>query len=220
MATMEKTVRQFKEEERRLLSWALAWRKRRVKSLHRRIIVIALALFAVFSGAIIIATIADKKGPSWYYACLIGAGIAFPIALWSYLSIRAKFIAGVHLFESALRRGEACVTRIQSDAMVEFEEEEDEGACYAFQLKDRQIVFISGQEFYPSARFPNTDFSLVTVHGNEGVLAARFIEKNGTKLKALKQISAWQKSRLRIPDNMEIVEGNVDQIEQVLSSDG
>ena len=220
MGTMDKTVRLLNEKERRLLSSALAWRIRRVKSLRRRTIVIGLALFAAFSGVTIIATIADKKGPAWYYACLISAAIAFSLALWSYPSTRAKFMADVHLFESALRIGEACVIRIQSNAMVEFEEEEDEGACYAFQLKERQIVFISGQEFYPSARFPNTDFSLVTVHGDEGALAASFIEKNGNKLKALKKISARQKSRLKIPDNMEIVEGNVDRIEHILSSDG
>lgn len=220
MGTMEKTVRLLNEKERRLLSSALAWRIRRVKSLRRRMIVIGLVLFAAFSGVMIIATIADKKGPAWYYTCLIGAAIASPIALWSYLSIRPKFMTDVHLFESALRRDEACVIRIQSDAMVEFEEEEDEGACYAFQLNDRQIVIVSGQEFYPSAKFPNTDFSLVTVHGDGGVLAASFIEKNGSKLRALKKIPARQKSRFKIPNSMEIVEGNVDHIEHIFSSDG
>jgi len=219
MATMEKTVRLLNEKEHRLLRWALDRRKRRVKVLRRRMIFTGLALFAAFSGMMIVATVADKKGPAWYYCSLIGAAIAFPISLWSYLSLRRKFIADVQLLESALCRNEARVTRIQSDAMVEFEEEEDEGACYAFQLENRQIVFLSGQEFYPSAKFPNSDFSLVSIYGDRGILAESFIEKNGDKLEALRTISARQKSRMKIPDNMETVEGNLDQIEQILSSD-
>jgi len=167
---------------------------------------------------IIIATRIDKKGPPWYYVCLIGWAIAAAIAWWIDHDLRPKLVADVELFESALSRGEACVMRIQSDAMVEFDEEEDEGACYAFQLDNRRIIFISGQDFYPSARFPNTDFSLVTVYGNGGTQVASFMEKNGRKLKALRKIAVSQKSRLNIPDHMEVVEGDINQIERILSS--
>jgi hypothetical protein len=38
---------------------------------------------------------------------------------------------------------------------VEFEEIEDEGACFAFQIEGRnEIVFLSGQEFYEGPRLP------------------------------------------------------------------
>ena len=179
MGTMEKTVRQLTEKERRLLTSAMAWRVRRLKSARRRVIVYLSVLFSLFSGVIIIATRVDKKSPPWYYVCLIGWAIAAAIAWWIDHDLRPKLVADVELFEGALTLGEACVMRIQSDAMVEFDEEEDEGACYAFQLDNRQIVFVSGQDFYPSARFPNTDFSLVTVYGNGGAQVASFMEKNG-----------------------------------------
>jgi len=52
--------------------------------------------------------------------------------------------------------------------MVEFEEEEDEDACYAFQLDGGRILFVAGQSYYRSARFPNTDFSLVGLYDKEG----------------------------------------------------
>jgi len=37
--------------------------------------------------------------------------------------------------------------------MVEFEQEEDEGACYAFQLDSHHLVFLVGQDFYASVCF-------------------------------------------------------------------
>jgi hypothetical protein len=217
MATMEKSVRQLNAIERRLLCSALTRRKDRERGLALRIIFNGLVLFAIFSGLMIAATILGKKGPAWYYALLFAALIAVPISLWSYLSIRPEFTAAARLLESALRRNEAQVTRIQSDAMVEFEEEDDEGACYAFQLDNRRIVFISGQEYYPSARFPNTDFSLVDIYGDGGVLATSLIAKNGKRLKATRTVPARQKLGMKMPDSLQTVEGSLDQIEQILS---
>lgn len=177
MALMENIVRPLSEKERRLLNAATALRQRHLDTLHRRMLFVGLLQFLVIWGVMLIATIAGKKGPTWYWSMLIDLGIALPIALWSYLSLRPKLIADVRNFESALRRNEARVIRIQSDRMVEFEEEEDEGACHAFQLENHRIVFVSGQEFYPAAKFPNTDFSLISIHGDNGVLVEDLIEK-------------------------------------------
>jgi hypothetical protein len=104
-------------------------------------------------------------------------GVALPISVWSYLSLRPKRFADVCQIESALRRNQACVIRIQSEAMVEFEEEEDEGACYAFQLNEHRVIFVSGQDFYPSARFPNSDFSLVSIYADNNALVESFVGK-------------------------------------------
>jgi hypothetical protein len=192
MALMEKIVRPLSEKERRLLSAALAQRQRRLATHHRRTLVLGLALFVIMWGLMVMATMADKKGPTWYWSMLISLGIALPISMWSYLSLRPKRFADVGNFESALRRNEARVIRIQSDMMVEFEEQEDEGACYAFQLNDHRIVFVSGQEFYPSAKFPNTDFSLVAIYGDNEVLVEGCIEKHGNQLKPARTISSKQ----------------------------
>jgi hypothetical protein len=163
-----------------------------------------------------LATILDKKPPPWYLSFLVGFGVALPISFWSYLSLRPKLLAQVREIESALRRNEACVTHIQSEVMAEFEEEEDEGACYAFQLNDRQIVFVSGQGFYPSARFPNSDFSLVSIYDGE-ILVESLIEKHGAKLKPIRSISSEQKSRMRIPSHRGTMQGDLNHIEQLLA---
>ena len=60
--------------------------------------------------------------------------------------------------ESALRRDAADVYDVRARAFVELEEFEDEGACYAFELDPGRVVFVSGQEFYEAARFPEPRF--------------------------------------------------------------
>jgi len=102
--------------------------------------------------------------------------------------------------------------------MVEFEQEEDEGACYAFQLDSHHLVFVVGQDFYASAKFPNPDSSLLDIAAEDGIVLPSFVEKNGHRLKPTRRISASQKSRMRIPNHLEIVERDLNQIEQILSS--
>jgi hypothetical protein len=43
----------------------------------------------------------------------------------------------------------------------EFEEQEDEGAFYAFEHDAASVVFIVDQEFYGDDDFPNSDFSML-----------------------------------------------------------
>lgn len=217
MGTIERTVRPLTEKELRLLAWALAWRKRRQNSLRRRMFFNGLLVFGVFSGLIYLSTLTDRRGPAWYYCLLIGLVIAALTSIWPYFGLRRECRREVNLYERVLHRNEARVVRIQSDAMVEFEEQEDEGACYAFQLDSGRVVFLSGQDFYPSARFPNSDFSIVNVHADDGRVIASLIEKNGVKLKPLKKISLSWQLRTRIPENFETIDGDLSGIEEVLS---
>ena len=220
MASLEKFTRPLNEKERRLLQSTVAWRKRRVRAGPKRITFFALTMFTLFWGVLLLASLKDKRGPAWYQTGLIAAAFVFPLSAWTYLRNRPELIADLQRHEGALRRNEAQVTRVQSNEMVEFEEQEDEGACYAFQLDNRRILFISGQEFYPSAKFPNTDFSLVDIPAEDGVLVQSFVEKNGRKLRALREIPSQQKAHLRIPVHLEIVDGDLDRIEQILAPSG
>jgi hypothetical protein len=81
--------------------------------------------------------------------------------------------------------------------MVELQEGEDEGACYAFQLDDDQILFISGQDYYSSSQFPNSDFSLNQILDDQGRLLEELISKQGEKLQPVHQISAHVKIEVK-----------------------
>ena len=74
---------------------------------------------------------------------------------------RRKLAKRIRDYEQALQTGMCSDLRIQARRVWEFEELDDEGACYAFQLESGGVAFVEGQEFYAGARFPNNDFSLV-----------------------------------------------------------
>jgi hypothetical protein len=199
---MESFVRPLSQTERRLLAGALTHRQRRMKSFSKRQLIVALVIFGALWGWTMIAT-----NTRWYVVAAIWVGIGGVISLWLYFSEKPKEEARMRPYEDALRRNEASVIRIRSDELVELEKEDDQGTCYAFQLTDDRIVFVSGQDFYPSVRFPNSDFSLVHIYGENGVLVERFIEKHGKKLEPARRISAQLKSKMMVPDHLQVLEG-------------
>ncbi len=209
---METVTRQLSETERRLLTSALTYRQRRLKNFPKRQLIAGLAIFGVLWAWTMIAT-----HDPWYIVAAIWFGIGSVIFLWVYYSKKPKEKAGVEIYAEALRRNKALETRIQSDEMVELEEDEDEGACYAFQLSGKQILFVSGQDFCPSARFPNSDFSLVHIYGENEVLVETFIEKHGKKLRPKRKISAELRSKMKVPNHLQVIEGKLDDLEELLA---
>ena len=104
--------------------------------------------------------------------------------LWVGRDMRAhaqQFAATGNALRSALAANTAEVYDVRARAFIEFEEVEDEGACYAFELDGARLVFVAGQEFYPGARFPSLDFSLVYVYDETGRRVDMLIDKRGAR---------------------------------------
>ena len=118
--------------------------------------------------------------------------------------------------QSALKMNVSDVYTVQARSFVEFEEIEDEGACYAFELFDNRLVFIVGQEFYESARFPSLDFSLVYVLDEAGQTVELMIEKRGAKVTPARTVPASWKERIELPEHLEVRPGTIDNLEQSL----
>ena len=120
--------------------------------------------------------------------------------------------------ESALRRNEAHSFDIEAVAYAELEEWEDEGACWAFDLGDGRIVFLTGQEFYPSARFPSLDFSVVYPLTEDGDSMDMWLEKRGATVPPAEVLPARLKPELagRLPEALEVVSGSLDDLEELL----
>lgn len=126
----------------------------------------------------------------------------------------------VRLLEEAIQTNRARETRLQSTRVVEFEEVEDEGACYAFDHNGDSAVFIVGQEFYEDIDFPNTDFSLVQILGEHGQPIRELLIKRGRKLQPERVVSAAIKRHLELPEHLAIVPGALDRIEAILRPAG
>jgi len=139
------------------------------------------------------------------------------LVVWVAVSSRRDLIREIDRLEGTLLHDEADEVTIQSTEMVEFQEEEDEGACYALQLNSGRIVFVVGQDYYPSAKFPNTDFSLVSIHDAEGKSVKELIYQRGHKLVPLRTIPAKFKSEMLIPDHLETIEGKLSELEGLLT---
>jgi hypothetical protein len=153
-------------------------------------------------------------------------GLAVLFSLWVGLPGRTGPRRQAALLEAALRHNRARVFRVQSTRVVEFEEIEDEGACYAFDVgegspaeasaKAGRVVFVLGQEFYADETFPNNNFSLVTVLGPGNAVVDEIFTKNGTKLEPERRIARDVKDRLTIPDHLEVIDADLATVETFL----
>ena len=174
-------------------------------------LIVALILWA---GGSVVSLLASRE--TWQIVLPVWAGIAILIAAWGLLEDRARRRSRIHACEQALRGREVRVFRIQSAEVVAFEEEEeDEGACYAFQVADR-IVFIAGQDFYASARFPNSDFSLIELSDGKANVVDSLVDTHGKRLQPTRTIAAGMKAKLRAPEHLEVLLGKLEDIERLL----
>jgi hypothetical protein len=173
-----------------------------------------LPIAAVIFLALWLWTIAASDAP-WFvvsaFWLVVGGGIT--------LSVRRGMLKDAWLademarrLESALRRNAADVD-VRAQSFAELEEVEDEGACYAFQLEGDRLVFIAGQEFYPGARFPSLDFSLVYLLDERGETVEMFIEKRGRKASPARTIAAAIKRAADVPSHLEVRNGRLDDLE-------
>lgn len=103
-------------------------------------------------------------------------------------------------------------------AYVEFEEYEDEGACWAFDLGDGRILFIRGQEYYRDGDFPCLEFSIVQAIDESGAVALEWVETRAPAVPPARVIPARRKRDLaeRLPGHLDVVRASLDEVEQVL----
>ena len=171
---------------------------------------------AVVCGALAILTFLASEAP---HAVITAFWVVLwlTFTLWVGLPQRRLMRNQARLFEEAIRANRAREIRLRSNRVVEFEEEEDEGACYAFDHDGNAIVFIRGQEFYEDDDFPNNDFSMVEILGERGQPIDVLLLKHGVKLKPDRVVPASLKNRLNLPEHLTIITSSLDDIETFLS---
>ena len=177
---------------------------------------LAIAVGVIF--ALWLCTILASDAP-WLvvtaFWLLVGGGIA----LWVRRDALAheRQLQGMSRgLESALRRNVADVYAVRARSFAELEEVEDEGACYAFELDDNRLVFIVGQQFYPSARFPCLDFSLVYVLDEANHTVDMMIEKRSARAAPARSIPNVVKETLDVPQHLDVRSGTIATLEDIL----
>jgi hypothetical protein len=158
---------------------------------------------------------------SWQIVTLFWFVVGGAIALWARRDMgvhAAHFKTMAHDLESALTRNAVDAYDIRARSFAVFEEIEDEGAFYAFEIEGDRLVFITGQEFYEDARFPSLDFSLVYVLDERERTVDMFIEKRGAKIRPARTIPAASKNALELPAHLEVRPGRIDNLEASLTA--
>ena len=122
----------------------------------------------------------------------------------------------IPILEDALTANRAREIRLVSNRVVEFEEVEDEGACYAFDHDGTSSIFITGQEFYEDDDFPNSDFSMIELLGTNGMAVDVLLLKRGGKLTPERVIPASVKETLKLPQHLEVVPAPLERVESAL----
>ena len=207
------TERTLTHAERRHLELRLIDAERE----HARALVKAGGASGVVCGALAVATLLASDAP-WPVIAGFWMVLWLMFTLWIGLPGRRLMRGQVAMFGEALRSGRAREIRVEASRVVEFEEEEDEGACYAFEHEPGGSLFIVGQEFYEDDDFPNSDFSMIEILGERGQAIDVELVKRGSKLVPVRIVPAATKRRLAIPDHLAVVGASVDAIETVLPS--
>jgi hypothetical protein len=214
--TLESRRRSLTPAERRLLRCKIRRNRLRPGEVDRRVGFIVAGATTILW--LLTLLVADVSWPPVTLFWIVFGGVLY---VWVRRDLRketAHLPAMSSSMESALRRDEAESFDITAEAYAEFEEVEDEGACYAFDLGDGRIVFLTGQQFYPSSRFPSLEFSVIYPLDQDGGWADMWIEKRGPAAAPARVVPAsvkWETAG-RIPKPLEVVRGSLDDVEDNL----
>ena len=206
-------TRPLSDVERKALRGKISSVNRNQRAFLRRAWISTLVINGIMCTITILAS-----NVHWSIIVVVWLVLALIIGAWLGLSESKRVLRKTERLRASLDAGEVREFHIFATGVVEFEEKEDEGACFAFQVDTNQIVFVSGQEFYSSTMFPNNDFALVEIYTQSGELVDFLIQKNGTKLKPSRIISAETKSKLIVPEHLSVISGTLPELEELLAA--
>jgi hypothetical protein len=212
--SMTRTVRSLTDAERMRLQRNAGAFERQAARAGRA----ALRVGGVLVAILWVATLLASDAP-WLVITGFWVVVGSAVIWWAHRGLAAEGgdlgrMAGA--LRSALERSEAEEVRIRATALVELEEVEDEGACWAFQVGERQMVFVCGQQFYATASFPSLDVSLIHPLAADGTPVDEWIEVHGTRAEPDRKIPRERKWELEVPEHLEVVDAAPETLEEDL----
>ena len=213
---LEPSLRPLTGPERRRLEERAEELRRSARAGDRGVVLIAAGGAAVLWLLTLLASDA-----SWVVVTVFWAAAGTLLAHWVRRDQRAAgraLEATAAQVDSAARRGAAEAYDITARRYLEFEEVEDEGACWAFELDGGRVVFLTGQEMYAAPGFPSLEFSLVHPLDERGRAADLWIEPRGEPVPPARVVPADVKMRLAdvLPGHLEVVRADLDRLEESL----
>lgn len=215
---LEPRIRPLTGAERRLLRCKIRRHRVRPEEVERKMALGGIGLvFVLWLWTLLASDL------SWPVVTVIWLVLGVLLYFWVRRDLRkdmAHLPATVASMESALARDEVESFDVVAEGYAELEEVEDEGACWAFDLGDGRVVFLVGQQFYASARFPSLDFSVVFPLDEDGRSADMWIEKRGEAVPPDRVIPGDVKWELweEVPEFPAVLPATLERLEEALRS--
>ncbi len=211
--------RKLNDKEIRLLKSRIRRYEKQIRPAYRTFLISGLLGYGA-AGLIVIAgnLLSKDKTPIWFtMLILFGAGTFLFVSVFRSLFRQNRDSRRmITVLRDALTGGTARVETICSTRFIEVEEFEDEGACYLFEIEDKRLFLLSGQEYYSDSKFPSTDFSLVDILDANRNPVESYVEKRGEKLKPCRIISAKEKLKEVIPYEDKFIKCSLDELDSYI----
>jgi len=212
--------RKLNDKEIRLLKSRIRRHEKQVRPSYRTALISGLLGYGA-AGLIVLAgnLLSKDKTPAWFTMLIFfGAGSFLFLSLFSSLSRQNRDSRRmIAVLKDALAGGSARAETISCKRFIEVEELEDEGACYLFEVDDKRLFLLFGQEYYSDAKFPSTDFSLVDILDANSNPVDSYLEKRGEKLKPCRVISASDKLKGIIPYDEKFISCGLDEFDSYMN---
>lgn len=208
---MDAHIRPLTEAERRLVRCHLR-RLERDRTTHWPRVISATA---VVVGLLWLLTVLASDAPLWVVTAF-WSGLGIVLAVWVGRERGASDPSYSRELERALGHGSASVTRIEALRYAEIEEQEDEGAHLVLELPNRSLTFLSGQDSYPTPRFPSARIDYIDILSPAGVCVLSTRSCKGTRLPLGRTVPSDFKSHMSWPGDLEVRAGTLADLEAVL----
>lgn len=186
-----KIKRQLNRKELRSLDREIGFSKKR----YRRDLWFLGIPTLLFLVAIPVILFTDTKEPKWIFL-LLAAALYFAVGPGvsgkSFIRERRR----LKEYDLLRVRNEVTVFEVRSSRYYFFDEEEDEGVFYLFEVAPDELLFFGGQDYYPTRQFPSNEFEIVLGYSGGGELLLMEIYSTGEKITPLKKISGAEKQQL------------------------
>ncbi|AYB30318.1 hypothetical protein [Chryseolinea soli] len=146
---------------------------------------------------------------------VIAVFIFIAIGLWSYFESRLPFDKELKGIESLKEKNLVTSVQVKATEYYELAEEEDEGVYYLFQIEADRILSFGGQDFYPTKKFPNSDFEIVEGRSVAGQIVLLETYCHGHRIKPIKKIKGkdkWDLLQKFDLDKFEITDGRLERL--------
>jgi hypothetical protein len=178
----------------------------------------SIGCFGLITLLALLAESFDRRPLPWLVFEIVGSVLGAAIvviATWKWRDSLKVHVARLRDLESALRANVAREERVEAPAMIAFEEVEDHGLSFAYQVEPDLVLFLSiGQEYAWARRVRCDAFSIVTIGGYEA-----YVAKRGGPLVPVRMISAETQRELGLLSvPVGTFPGRLDNIEEILKA--